>query len=105
MPTAATASLTVESLILDELRSLQKNVKDISERLAALEARLVPDADARLAEIETKLKPLFDNGQPGLLTTIVNRITELEHWRIYTIGSAAGVAGLVTWLFRTFWKA
>jgi hypothetical protein len=100
--------MTVESVILGELRTLQKSVndlsKDTSERLSTLEARLVPDADVRLTEIETKIKPLFNNGQPGTLSVTDSRLTALEHWRIGTVGMAAGVAGLVTWLFRIFWK-
>ena len=109
------SSTSVETIILDELRTLQKSVNklsmDTSERLSTLEARLVPDAETRIRALEEQTKPLFDNGQPGRCTNHETRISSQENWRGYVTGVimgvttvAAGIASIVTWVFKTILK-
>jgi hypothetical protein len=80
-----TLSPDVADIILDELRAIN----------AKLDAYMV-----RTTAIETQIKPLFPNGQPGTLATYDRRISDIEHWRIsmdaYAAGIAATVAAIVT---------
>lgn len=72
-------------VILGELRELRRTVEEFQH-----------DMDTRVSKLEEKTKPLFDNGQPGEITTIKGRLTSIEHWRIKVTGIAAGVSGAVS---------
>lgn len=72
-------------VILQELRQLRADFEQFQN-----------DLHQRVAVLETQIKPLFDNGQPGELTVIKGRLTSLEHWRIKLTGIAAGVSSAVS---------
>ena len=79
----------IYEVILDEVRSLRES----SDAFQA-------EALQRITAIETKITPLFDNGQPGLLTKLGNRITRLEHWRAYLLGISAAVSTAVAYVVK-----
>lgn len=59
--------MEINQIILDELRSFRK---ETNEQLREL--------SERTTRIETQVAPLFDNGQPGVLTKLEGRVAELE---------------------------
>lgn len=61
----------------------------------------------RLARLETHVESLVGNGQPGRLTLVENKVSELQHWRwkatgIYT-GASAVISAVVAFLYH-LWK-
>lgn len=52
-----------------------------------------------MANIETKLDELahrlLGNGRPGIVAELGNRVSSLERYRAWVIGSAAGVTGVL----------
>jgi len=106
-------SMEIESLILEELKSLSATTADTNQRVAKLEAQIIADAGARLTKLETEMHPLVGNGQPGLISKMDSRVKELEQWRVglswwiagaTTIATIVGAAigGVITWTFEYF---
>ena len=88
---------------IEQLSPLRESIGNIHRELSEIHARLVPDAEARLTEIETKIKPLFSNGQPGLCAEQAQRIKELEDaaaerkgWNLSRRSLVAAVATILT---------
>lgn len=71
----------VQTLILDELRTLNTRFNLSAERLA---------------RVETHVESLVGNTQPGRLTVLENKVSELQHWRWKTTGIYIGISGLVS---------
>jgi hypothetical protein len=64
-----------------------------------------------LTSIEDKLddlaRKLLGNGRPGLIADIDGRVSSLERYRAWVLGSAAGVTGvlaLLGWIIVTIRK-
>jgi hypothetical protein len=73
------------TLILEEMKQLRESVDGMrSEELQ------------RMTTLETKVKPLFDNGQPGEITKLGDRLTHLEHWRIRLTSYAAALSATIS---------
>jgi hypothetical protein len=81
--------LEINEMILVELRELTSVVNE-----------LAADSKQRITHLETKIKPLFDNGQPGWCRLTDTRITSLEHWRIYLLGATAVIAFSIPLVLR-----
>jgi hypothetical protein len=69
------------TMILEELRSINTKLDSYTERTAVM---------------ETQIKPLFPNGQPGMLADFDERIKSLEKFYWYGYGAFIVVAGLAT---------
>ena len=67
-------------LILDQLRELNDNSRSTGERLASL---------------ETSMKSLLGNGQPGLISKLQDELKDLQRWRWRMAGLATG-AGVIS---------
>jgi hypothetical protein len=61
--------------LLTEIRGLRGDLAAHSERMVA---------------VETILHTLTGNGQPGRLAILENKVTQLQEFRFWLIGAAAG---------------
>lgn len=90
--------------ILYELERLWESFNsfkdDSTDRLARIETKLEPLSTIpdRVMEVETKVEPLFDSGQPGLLTTIQNKIGDLNKFRHITVGIYTAAGAVLGWI-------
>lgn len=64
------------------------------------ELRLIGE---RLAKLETHMESLVGNGQPGRLTVVENKVSELQRWRWRIAGIATGLSAALTVILH-FWK-
>jgi hypothetical protein len=80
-------------MILAELRDLRSSVD--ASRL---------ETERRVSVLETNVRPLIDNGQPGKFTKLENRMTSLEHWHIRITSYASAVSGVVSAGMHFLWK-
>lgn len=62
-------------IVLEQIKDFRTEIND----------KLDKQAD-RLSELEANTKGLFDNGQPGRLTKIEQRLTSLERAKYYAAG-------------------
>lgn len=69
------------TIILSELRQINEKLDDYSTRTTTVEA---------------KIKPLFPNGQPGLLHDYDKRLKDLEAFYLKVAGASVVVAGLAS---------
>jgi hypothetical protein len=85
--------LETSEIILQEIRSLRcefnDHVKDTSERLASL---------------ETSMRSLVGNGQPGRITKIEEDLDSLKGFRYWTLGAGAVLSALITIIIELFKK-
>jgi hypothetical protein len=88
---------------IERLSPVLEAIGELRQDVSAIGAGLVPDAGVRLTEIETKIKPLFDNGQPGLCNSQEGRIKLLEDaaerqkgWRLSRRSLVAVTLGVLT---------
>jgi hypothetical protein len=88
--------MSTEDIILAELQNLNQKFDSFTA-----------NTYQRLSVLETKTKPLFDNGQPGLctkretrLTALERRVSALERWKAYMLGIIAAIVGGATLLFK-----
>ena len=77
--------MDTNELILEELRSFRSDINDWRQ-----------ETTERLTKLETQVYPLIDNGQPGRVTLVERAVQKLREWRIWQIGVAAGVSGVVS---------
>lgn len=71
--------------ILEEVRALRSELSDYRQ-----------ETENRLTTVETQIKPLFDNGQPGVLTKLQDGLNDHKAWRWKITGICAGVSGAIT---------
>jgi hypothetical protein len=83
---------TIEQLILDELKELRDDLRDFRGEVAGWKA----ESGERLATLETQVKDVVGNGQPGRMTIAEEAIGALQRWRYWVLGGAAGVSGVVS---------
>lgn len=83
-------SADVSELILAEVRELQRsvneNIRVTGERLSAL---------------ETSMRALIGNGNPGRITLLERAVTRLQEWRWKMLGiymGASAVVSVIAWL-------
>lgn len=74
-----------QELILAELRELRTDYNTHAR-----------ETGERLASLESKMKFLIGNGQPGRISIIETSLIRLQAWRWKIMGAAAGVSGLVS---------
>lgn len=72
---------TSNRAILDELRDLRNHMDDKFE-----------ETFQRVTVVETKIAPLFDNGQPGRISQLEDDIEEMKLHQAKQFGWFAGVA-------------
>lgn len=76
----------MDDLLLQYLHELRDGQRDI---LAA-----VVEQGKDITQLKTQTEPLFDNGQPGLLTAMKKDIRELQGLKKYALGFIAGFVAL-----------
>lgn len=86
----------LQAIILEEVRALRTRFDVHSS-----------ETGERLSVIETHVGSIVGNVQPGRLTIVENKVSELQHWRwkatgIY-IGVSSVVSALTVYLFH-LWK-
>lgn len=54
------------------------------------------DTGARLSTLETHLESVVGGQQPGRLTILENKVSDIQHWRWHTTGIYIGVSSLVS---------
>ncbi len=70
--------------ILEEVREMRKEVRDgFKEQLQ------------RLSTVETKIEPLIDNGQPGRVTKLEDKVDELQRSQSRVFGWLAGATFII----------
>lgn len=74
----------------DLLLSLLTELRDFRRDIAAWQQ----DTGERVAALETQMKDVVGNGQPGRLTLAERSISALQSWRWWQVGAAAGVSGV-----------
>jgi hypothetical protein len=74
-------SESIQELILDELRGLRTQVSQSAERLA---------------RVETHVESMVGNTQPGRLTLLENKVSDIQRWRWTTTGIYMGVSGFIS---------
>ena len=79
----------IATVILDELRALRSAVDE-----------LAAETKQRLATLEAHDHDINGNGQPGRMKSAENRITVLEHWRLYVLGVAGTSSAIVGIVLR-----
>jgi hypothetical protein len=77
--------LQIQQLILQEVRELRASLDDYRQ-----------ESVQRLTSLETHLHSIVGNGQPGRLTIVENKVSDLQHWRHTTTGIYIGVSTLVS---------
>lgn len=82
-----------QALILTELQQLRADYNEHSRKTAE-----------RLSALETSMKTLTGNGQPGRITLLEQTVAKLDRWKVWIGGAAAGVSGVVTLIFHLFIK-
>lgn len=75
----------INNLILDELRELRSSFNEHSQ-----------DVVQRLSKLETQSENIVGNGQPGRLTIVENKVSELQHVHWLMRGIYIGVSALVS---------
>lgn len=73
------------SLILSEVQGLRS---DVAENAVA--------TGERIASLETLMKLLIGNGQPGRITLIEEAVNDLQAWRWKMLGICTGASGVVS---------
>lgn len=73
--------MEIQTLILEEVRGLRTQVTLSAEKLA---------------RVETHVESMIGNTQPGRLTLVENKVSELQHWRWTMAGIYIGISGLVS---------
>ncbi len=74
----------VDKIVLDEVRGLREEVRDgFKEQLQ------------RLSVIETQVAPLLDNGQPGRVTKLEDKVDELQRSQSRVFGWLAGATFII----------
>lgn len=74
-------------MILAEVRELRTSVN-----------RWQLASEKRLTKLETHMKTLLGNGQPGEISQMKRAIARLQSWRWRQIGVAAGAGGVISTL-------
>jgi hypothetical protein len=69
-------------------------IADVKKDVGDLRATSVAHLGV-ITEVQTKIAPLFDNGQPGVLTKLDNRVDDLEKSKWYAAGALAVLAVLL----------
>jgi hypothetical protein len=75
----------IQSIILDELRSLRTRFDVYSSEMGD-----------RTARLETHMDTLVGNRQPGRLKILEDKVSAIQQWRHYTTGIYIGVSGIVS---------
>lgn len=76
---------SLQTVILEEVRALRTRVDAHSA-----------DTAERLATLETHMDSLVGNHQPGRLSIIEKKISDLQQWKHYTTGLYIGISSLVS---------
>ena len=82
-------------IILQELRDLRTDYNDHAR-----------ETGERLSTLESQMKSLVGNGQPGRIAGIEAAIQKLQEWRWWQLGAAAGVSGagsMLAWVVVRLW--
>lgn len=89
----ADSALTIEALILEEVRGLRGDIQGMGQRIAILEAH---DHD------------ISGNGQAGRMKDAEDKIDDLGRWRWTITGAGMALASLGgifgSWIFEHFFK-
>jgi hypothetical protein len=75
----------ITSLILSEVQALRS---DVAENAVA--------TGERLSALETSMKALLGNGQPGRITGIEDAVRDLQAWRWKMLGICTGASSVVS---------
>ena len=86
----------VSTLILQEVRDLRQEMRDTRSDVA----RLAQGTESRLTACESSLKPLIDNGRPGLISVIREDVAKLKQWKWYLAGLCAGLSLAANAVFK-----
>lgn len=78
--------------ILIELRELRTDFN-----------RNARECEGRLATLENQLDGILGDKQPGRLTIVEEKVSELEHWRWRIAGIATAISTIAATLLH-FWK-
>lgn len=73
----------------------------ILEEVRALRSRFdlhSADTGERLSALETHVSNIVGDAQPGRMTLIENKVSDLQHWRWKATGIYIGVSGAVSCL-------
>lgn len=76
----------VQDLILYELRGMRREVGETLDKYGN-----------RLTAIETKIEPLFPNGQQGVLAEMRDDIDSLNSFKYYFVGGVAALEAAGHW--------
>jgi len=82
----------IESVILSEIQAIGSKLQDFQARTYAWQQ----EAGERFAALETSMKAVVGNGQPGRLTRVEQAVAVLQRWQYRMIGAAAGGGLVVT---------
>jgi hypothetical protein len=85
-------NIDTEQLILSEVQSLRADVQAFRSDVQSWQQH----AGERLAGLEIQTKDICGNGQPGRMTSAERAIAALQRWRVWVLGAAAGVSGVVS---------
>jgi hypothetical protein len=76
---------STQELILDELRALRSDFNTYAR-----------DTGERVSSLETEMRSIVGNGQPGKLALLETAVDALKQWRWWLIGAAAGGGGVIS---------
>jgi hypothetical protein len=80
-------------LLLQEFRAFRDSeFREFREDVSAWKQ----ESGERIATLETQVKDVVGNGQPGRMTLAEQAIAALQRWRYWVLGGAAGVSGVVS---------
>lgn len=82
------AKLSIEHVILEELRGLRSQVNDITLEHAQ-----------RLSSLEADNHAVMGNGNPGRLAAIESDVSKLKGWRWYVMGVCLGGSTVISSVF------
>ena len=85
MPNAKEEMPDISSLILTEVQALRSDVAENAINTAE-----------RIAALETAMKSLVGNGQPGRITSIEDSVKDLQQWRWKMLGICTGASSVVS---------
>jgi|GEM_PF-5432008 len=76
---------STQDLILEELQLLRRDFSDFSR-----------DTAGRVSSLETDVRSLVGNGQPGRVALLERAVSKLSQWRWWLVGCAAGSSGVIS---------
>lgn len=87
----------ISDLILTELRSLRDDLHSLRDDVVQFSR----ETCERLSSLETSMKSLIGDSQPGRIGEIEEEVKDLAAWRWRMLGictGASGVISIVSWL-------